>query len=403
MQSSPWDGADRRPIRIGLAAVAVLSAVSLLGELSGTLHASPRPDAPAVLMWIAQTPAIGIMLGVIVAAAAWLLAAGRRVVLAGIVIVAALGLIAEARAARFGGPFRADFFSGLAVLGWTLGYAFGTGERPSRERWAELGAVSLLAAAYVSAGLGKLLGAGPAWADADTLRAVILSHAEVAGDGWARPGVAWVVRHPGVTRAFGVATLVVQLGAVLMALGPRLRAIAAIGIIGFHLGVFWLTGIGYWPPVLLVALLSFPWGRRGAAESGEPVERSRWTILAVSSCLVVIGAWLLPGREYTQGHHRATGSPESRQPAVRLGSVEVGTQLAGGWRVASIDREPDRTRLVVADDAGRRAVVFVSAQDEGPSSPYDTERFRIAYGPTTVPREQLDAPLYDLGARLESP
>ena len=401
LPESPWDGVNRCPLRIGLAAVAVLSAVSLLVELAGSIHATGRSDAPTWLVSIAESSGLRTMLGLVVAAGAGLLARGRRVLLGGLLVVGALGLLAEARAARFGGPFRADFFSGLAVLGWTLGYVFGTGKRAARERWAELGAVSLLAAAYVSAGLGKLLGAGPAWAEADTLRAVILSHAEVADQGWARPGVSWVVDHPGLARAFGIATLVVQLGAVVLVLGRRWRAVAGVGLIGFHAGVFWLTGIGYWPPVLLVGLLAFPWTRvRGRVAVGEPIERPRWIVLGVSACLVMAAAWLVPGRDYTRSHHRAGGSPGSRQPADRLGAIEVGDDLAGGWRVVAIDAEPERTRIVIADRGGKRAVVFVSERANQPGSPYDTPAHHIVYGPTSVPRERLDAPLYDLGSRL---
>lgn len=403
--SSPWDGTDRRWLRVGIAVVTTLTILSAAVEL---LHApvAGRANAPRPLLIVLRSEMTIVGLASVGVAGSALFGHGRRGVLGGVLLLGALGVLVEVRAAALGGPFRADFFAGVVVLGWLLGLAWARGDNRSTEaevgRWAELGAVSLLAAAYVSAGLGKLLGAGAAWADVNTLRAVIVSHAEVAPTGGWRFGVATVVDHPAIARGFAIATVIVQLGAVGLPLGRRIRLVSATGLLGFHLGVAWLTGIGYWAPIALLGLFAFGarGGRRSAPATWSP-PRQRWIGAGVIAAVVIGLAWFGPWRTYTRSHHRGGGSPRWRRPVEALGSVQVGSVLAESWTVRSIEREPERMRLVLTDADDRRAIVFVATRRDQPRSPYQTKTIHIAYGTTSVPLQDLDAALRALAAQLD--
>jgi hypothetical protein len=250
--------------------------------------------------------------------------------IAGAVALAVLGLLTESAAALSNGPSRSYFPVGAALLGWLAGVALGRaaggrqeprGTTDRDDACGETGAVAALAGTYACAALSKLSHVGLSWADDETLRGVILSH-HIVGDTslfgmWEQA----VVTHGSVAEALAVATLVIQGGAFLMLLGPRLRLLWAALLVAFHTNVEILAHIGYMESRALLILFAVPWpavARRAARAFGKKRERPavdddvaasadakalrRGTLVALGIVAVLVGL-AIPLRGYTSLHH----------------------------------------------------------------------------------------------------
>lgn len=277
---SPYDGLSRRPLVVGLAVTATFDLVLALWAIGEQRRG-----------WLAWAVPVAL-----VGAAALVEHARRRAPIAsGLVALGALALLVGADAALFGGSRRFFFASGAALFGWVAGLLWARllGRRDG-EPFAEAGAQAALAATYFNAGLGKLVQSGFAWADAQTLRAMIVATRPADGAGVLADCARLVVEHPGVARALAAATVVIQLGAVLWLLGPRTRAVWGALLLGFHLSVFLLVGIPYVQQATLVALWSWPWprlaGARRAIAVEEPADAARERRLAWRAAVVVATA-----------------------------------------------------------------------------------------------------------------
>lgn len=383
--SSPWDGGDRRVLAIVLSAVACWDLLTLAVEL--TLEPAsglPHPGAPSWLLARSSFAVIAVALLGVVAAIAH--ARERFPIASALVVLACSGVLAEAAAARGPGPYRARFFIGAMLLGAVIGRVWARIAKDDERRAAEAGAVAMLAATWVGAATSKLGGAGMGWADATTLRAVALAHAPVD----ASTPTAWLAHAPGAARAFAIATVIVQAGALLHPWTKMLRAITAIALIGFHVGVAVFAGIGYWEPVVLLLAFSLPWPRwiprlRVDDESHAPVAFARaHAIVAALLAVIVALAWLVPWRRYTDLHHRPRGleggASMARESIETLGPIAIGDRLAGDWRIDALAREPTRAMVVLRHAQGRRAVLWISPRiGDAPGSPFDRTHVRIAY------------------------
>jgi hypothetical protein len=117
---------------------------------------------------------------------------------------------------------------------------------------------AVTAATYVIAGVAKLRGAGLHWADGDILRHYVAYDAvrKQALGSIHSPLGAWLVQYRWPFVPFSALTLVLELGAPLALLGPRIAAVWALGIWGFHVAVLLLMAIAF-PYPLTVGLLPF--------------------------------------------------------------------------------------------------------------------------------------------------
>jgi hypothetical protein len=404
--TSPWDGGDRRILRAGIAVLAVFDAVYLLRGLVFDPELAARADAPGWLALVASSRPVLAITALIVVWTLLRFARGRHPLLTGLAGLTALAVLAEAYATTHAGPYRANFFSGAMLLGWIAGEgaaAVARREPGLRLRWGEAGAIGVLAAAYVGAGTGKLLGAGVGWADGTTLRGVIRSHAP-AGEGLVATLADVVASSPGLAAVASLVTIVVQVGAVAYPLGRRSRVVLGIALIGFHVGVALTTRIGYWQPVIALALFSFPWPRllrplRRPEPDDDPLELSP-VVLAVPVA-VVLAAWLNPWRAYTQGHHRSSDpQPTGSRAADHVGPLRVGDTLTNGWTIEAIHLEPDRAQLILVRE-GTRAIAWLRPREEHqPGSPFDTTACRIAYGETAVDLDDVRPALDALSRKI---
>lgn len=117
--------------------------------------------------------------------------------------------------------------------------------------------VALTVATYLLAGVAKLRIAGLDWLDGAHLRnqiAIDNLRKALLGDGIA-PFAALFLEHPDALTIFCVLTLVLELGAPLALIGPRVGKLWALGAWGFHLGVVLLMNIWFLYPLLGLAFL----------------------------------------------------------------------------------------------------------------------------------------------------
>ena len=235
-------------VRGGIAAIAAVDLVGLAG-----LVVRLRSVAGEAVWWPVVIAGLGL--------GALLVMVWRRSLSAGVVGLLALSVLGGQADFLEGGPRRAFYASGVALLGWCVGLAWGrrAGD-PDEQETAELGAVAALAATYFGAGMSKLAVGGLDWAlEARTLRAMVLTIRAVAEPAqttfWDRAARA-VVESPGLARALAGATLVVQLGSPLWLCGRWMRLVWGLMLIGFHVSVLELTGIAYREQIALVGVLS---------------------------------------------------------------------------------------------------------------------------------------------------
>lgn len=386
-----WSGGDRVWLARVIAAVAIENLVEMARAIGHGAPTPAHPGAPGWLLAIAGSVAatIGIAaFGIVAAFASGRRDAALRWTCAWIVAGA---ILAETHAAAGPGPYRGWFFVGAVGVGVGLGrlWARSAARRDLEPAAAELGALALLSACYFGAATSKLGGAGASWADATTLRAVALAHAHVDAPGLS----AWLADAPSVATVLAGATIAIQLCAIGLWLGPRSRVVATLGLVGFHVGVAAFARIGYWSPVALLLALGLPWPRWIAALRNTTVELGETTAamrgsdrkVALGLVAIVVVAWALPIRGYTDGHHRSrtldAGATAAREPLVVWGPLRTGEAIVDGWIIDAIEREPSRVMVVLAHPDHGRAVLWISAREPGAGrgSPFDRPGLRIAY------------------------
>jgi hypothetical protein len=303
-----WDGCSRAPLRVGLAAI---MAVEQLVEARQVAWQAADPErftpSGALSHALASMPAAawGIYAMILVGLVA--VACDRAPVKAGLWALGWAALQSEWQTQIFGSPSRNAFFPGAALLGWVLGQLWASAvleregparHRELRERLGEAGALGCLAAAYVGSCSSKLLAAGTRWADASSVRALVLWQEPLADWPWL---VAWrdaLLEDPSLARAAAIATLVIEGGAWLLLLGPRLRLVWSALLLGLHTTIILLCTMPYLEPLALLVLLAVPWPRRLGArplarDDGEdPLDRPTLPRpMAVALACVVLFAW----------------------------------------------------------------------------------------------------------------
>lgn len=304
-----WDGRSRAPLRVGLAVIAGLVFVSQVVVLSRM--AADRAhfgDTGPMHRLLAQAPWLPWLAIAALAPGLWAVARDRRPVAGGAWALGWMSLLSFMHTEFLGSPARNTFFPGVALLGWLLGLVWareagGPGlTRDARERFAEAGALACIAAGYVGSASSKLITSGLSWADASTVRALILWQQPFARWPWLLEYRELLLQHGGLARAASASALVIEAGAFFLLFGPRLRLAWTALIIGLHTNIFLLCTMPYPEPMLLLLLFALPWGRwrRGAPAAAEApgdaealeAPRIPWTMGWILGALVAIG-WLL--------------------------------------------------------------------------------------------------------------
>jgi len=220
---------------------------------------------------LARSVVLTVLLAAATVAALWRFLGPRASLGAGVVALIGMKIAGETFARVFT-VHHQDFYQGGAMLaGVVLGevYARIEGVRPERSRSEGLearrfgmtGALGMLAGSYMAAGTSKLLGGGIGWATSSAIRLMVLSHSDVEGSFWAVGIPHWTAASPHFCMALEVGTLVIQLGAFMLLVGPRARRLWALLIVAFHAGIYVTSHILFVSPMLFAAVVAIPWAR----------------------------------------------------------------------------------------------------------------------------------------------
>lgn len=200
----------------------------------------------------------------------------------------------------------------------------------------------LVGSTYLFPGLWKLLQSGDLWLTGEQLRYELYRRWGAAPDfrPLFRPD-----EHPWSLPLLGAGTIVLEIGFIFAMLERRARIIAALGAVGFHLGVAAVMGIRFPPYAPLLVLLEVPerWRAFGAKLSermlarlpapSRPFPRRRF-----GASLVVCGVLLLG--QTVAGLTKTSSWPISVYPTFAA-------------RKGSIDTRPTSVRIVLQTQDGR--------------------------------------------------
>jgi hypothetical protein len=277
-------------LRGTLALLGLGELVALVVALHG-LQPSPRssPHVPGFLLAFGQSTPLTVAVALVGAGALVLLALGRARRVSSVVALAALGTLVEAHASLVGGPMRVFFHTGAALFGWCLG-AICTADEEARDGFGRAGVTGTIAATYVGAATSKWLTGVDTWLSPGHLQALVLSQHRVGGDGVLDAYARGVASSSRLALAFAALTLVIQGGAFLMLVGPRLRAVWVSLLLGFHVNVWLLTGIVFPQAMVLLLVLGLPPRARPAVEQRPEPKRVLAAAAALALALLVAAA-----------------------------------------------------------------------------------------------------------------
>jgi hypothetical protein len=227
----------------------------------------------------------------------------------------ALILSNTAHTQLLGTPSRNFFYSGACLSGWMLGLAAARRRgAPEDESYALTGAVALLGAVYLNAGLSKLVFGGIGWVRGVSLQSLIIG-LDNADPGFLGALHARILGSPAAIFFFSTAAVGLELSGPLMLAGPRVRRFVAFGLLVMHASIFLLTRIGYWEAlVFLLAFVVFA-GEPSpdAARRGSPPNRRAF--LQTAGLLAACAVFAVFRQGYRSRHYQGRGPGESRGAA----------------------------------------------------------------------------------------
>src|SRR5690348_15233061 len=152
---------QRTLLRIVIAAVAAVDLVSL----AYFVREARAGAAPGGFAGLLSEPAIAVAIAVAGTVAAIAFACGPGRIACGATALVALAVLSSVHAQLFGSPWRHLYYSGLCLAGWIAGQVAARRRgAPTDESYARTGALALLGAAYLNAGISKVVFGAADWA-----------------------------------------------------------------------------------------------------------------------------------------------------------------------------------------------------------------------------------------------
>ena len=314
----------------------------------------------------------------------------------GLLALGTLMVLSTVHGHLFGTPWRHLFYSGLCLAGWLLGLAVSRHRgAPSDESYAYTGSLALLGAAYLSAGISKLVFGGLDWVSAVPIQAAVIGQDGLVGDTILSRYRAWVVTTPLVASFFSVATLGFELAGPLMLVGRRTRLVVALGLLAMHANIYLLTPILYWESMVLVLMF----GLSADVSSPETAVDRAMPILGQRRAFVAVAALLAVGAALAIDHQRrrwaqlhtlpasmpapapvaAAPAPIPTPPTLRqVGPFGVGQTLAGDWAIDALSLSDGGFVASLSGSPGRAAFEVTCAPSKH-RSPFDIGAAHIFY------------------------
>ncbi len=393
-----------RTVLAGVVAVDLVSFFFFLGDARATALANGFAVS-AFADVFSQTAVRGlVVLAGVVGAVAFGHRPGRLG--AGALALVSLMLLSTAHTQLFGSPWRHLFYSGMCLTGWLTGLAVSRRRgAPADESYARIGSLALLGAAYLNAGLSKIVFGGIDWASGAPIQAVIIGQDGLVADGILSIYRSWVVDTPEVARLFSVATLAFELAAPLMIAGRRTRLLVAVGLFSMHANIYVLTGILYWESMVFLLSFGLSSDPRRTAPVSEPTaplqfhdRRFTGSAALLAACAVL--AIVHQGRRASLQAEIPTANeapatsvvpptlPRRPTPIVSsspppaatrlIGPFAVGQTLADGWSIESLTMSAEGFVATLSGQQGRAAFEVTCADSEH-RSPFDLGAAHIFY------------------------
>ncbi len=279
---SPWRAIDRwlfapgsarcvAIVRTGLAALIGLRiAVGPYRQLAGQPASLFEP--PPFLSWLPSMPSVGVIAALqIVGVVAAVFAVAQRRPAAAFAIAWASLLVLAGLKDSLGKILHNDVLLLLAAVPLLAapGDARIESERRSaRDGWSVRAAMIVVAGAYFTAGVEKLVHSGLDWVAGDNMR-WILYQAASGGRAHTRTVALFIADRPWLAHVTAAAILGTELVAPLVLVWRRVRPWFVTLAVVLHVGTWLTLGLDYWGWAVTVAVVLFEWDRvgRGSQEA----------------------------------------------------------------------------------------------------------------------------------------
>jgi hypothetical protein len=250
-----------RAVRAAIAALILLRlATAPFTDLAGQPAALFRPVW--FLAWLDQMPPLEVLVALQVAgiAGAALAVLGWRERATFLVAWSSLVVLAGCSASR-GKVQHNDLpllLVGLVLAAAPVGLRWTDERRAPRFGWPIRTSTLVVTGIYFLTGFHKVVSSGPAWVLSDNLRNVM--YAAPFTEHGSTDTVAWFIAdRPWLSHVVALATIVVELGAVVALVRPRTRVAYVAAVAVLHAGVFLTHGLDYSMWVATAAVVLIDW------------------------------------------------------------------------------------------------------------------------------------------------
>jgi len=373
-------------LRAAVAAVAAIDLLSFVYFLRMARGAAGEAAIGTFADLLSRTPiAFAVAAAGVVAAISFARVPGR--IAAGAIALGALALLSTAHAQLFGSPWRHLYYSGLCLAGWLAGLLAARRHAPGDESYARTGALALLGAAYLNAGISKLVFGGGDWATSVPIQAAIIGQDGLVSGGLLHAYRILVVETPSLAAALSVATVVFELAGPFMIAGRRLQLLVAGGLIAMHFNILLLTGeILYWEAMLFLGLFALaPDDTAAGAKTGPASRPFAGALFAPAAAVLVVLSALGISHQaarYRQLNHRSDSTdPALATPSQSLravGPFAIGAAMGDDWSIQRLEITERGFTITLRGTPGRARFELTCAPSEH-ASPFDLGAAHIFY------------------------
>lgn len=243
-----------------------------LADFSRKAASSFLPAGPVALLSHPLPPAVTWLFALLTVALGVLFTLGRRLAIVGPAFFVVL-LWTLSYANSWGKLLHSEnlFLLHVGVLALA-----GDRRDPKTAGWVLRTAAVVTVLTYLIAGITKLRRGGEGWLTGEALGGWLAWDAlrKIELGSTASPLAPFVAAHPALLQVFAIYTLIVELGAPLALVRPKLGRVWALAAWGFHAGILFTMWIGFFYPLSGVALLPLLPAEK-LSEWSEKVRRRR--------------------------------------------------------------------------------------------------------------------------------
>jgi hypothetical protein len=246
---------------------------ALAGQPASLFH------PPPFLTWLPSMPPVGVIVAVqVVGVAAAVLALARRRPAVTFAAAWLSLLVLAGLKDSLGKILHNDVLLLLAAVPFLLAPTEARPDdhtRSSRYGWPVRAAMVVIAGAYFTAGVEKLVHSGPAWVTGDNMR-WILYQAAASGRAHTRDVALAIADMPWAAHVVAAGILMTELSSPLILVARRFRPVFVGLAVVLHIGTWLTLGLDYWGWAVTVAIVLWSWDPQPPTQgAGRPAARER--------------------------------------------------------------------------------------------------------------------------------